>query len=83
MTGGSALEPPDAVIGPGVVVQVNSGNAEHLLAVLRNVTNLIEDLPAAAQVEVVAHGAGLDLVLTGGPPSTVGGSCPRCRHRRW
>lgn len=56
-----------AAVGPGVVVHVNDNDVDHLTAVLRNVANLVRDLDGAAPVEVVAHGSGLDLVLTGGP----------------
>ncbi len=50
--------------GPGVVVHVHDNDAEHLTAVLRNVSNLVRDLDGEAPIDVVAHGAGLDLVLS-------------------
>lgn len=56
-----------STVGPGVVVHVNDNHEGHLTAVLQNITNLVRDLDNQAPVEVVAHGPGLDLVLTGGP----------------
>lgn len=50
-----------------MVVHVNGNGDQHLSALLRNVANLVRDLDGAAPVEVVAHGPGLDLVLTGSP----------------
>lgn len=47
-----------------VVVQVTDGGAEVAARTLRSLANLLTDLEAdGAEVEVVAHAAGLDLLL--------------------
>jgi intracellular sulfur oxidation DsrE/DsrF family protein len=52
--------------GAGVVVHIDEpGEAKHQ-AVLRNVANLLDDLPGTT-VEVVAHGQGIGLCLADSP----------------
>lgn len=51
-----------------VVIHVDESEPTKHRAVLGNVANLLTDLgPDATEVEVVAHGPGLDLLLTGTP----------------
>jgi uncharacterized protein len=53
--------------GPRVVWQVVDGEADLHERLLRQAANLLADLqPDAVQIEVVAHGAGLDLLLAPG-----------------
>ena len=55
-----------AGLPPRVVWQLTDGGTEFHERFLRSVLNLMVDLePDSAQVEVVAHGAGLDLLLPG------------------
>ncbi len=52
---------------PRVVWQVVDGGVDLHERLLRQVSNLLADLqPAGVEIEVVAHGAGLDLLLTPG-----------------
>ena len=55
-----------AGLPPRVVWQLTDGGTEFHERFVRSVQNLVVDLePDGAQVEVVAHGAGLDLLLPG------------------
>lgn len=51
-----------------VVVQLNEPDASKHQAVLKNVENLLNDMPEA-EVELVVHGAGIGLLRS---PGTVG-----------
>ena len=45
------------------VVHVNFADAERQKHGLKNVTNMLKEVKGAAEIEVVCHGAGIDLVV--------------------
>ena len=51
----------------GVVVHVDEAAETKHEAVLRNISNLMDDLGTGTTVEVVAHGPGIGLVLKDSP----------------
>ena len=51
----------------GVVVHVDEGGTEKHTSVLQNVANLLDEMGAGLQVEVVAHGPGIDVCLRDSP----------------
>lgn len=62
----------DSVPTHRVVWQVVESDPALHERLLRQVVNLLADLgPDGLEVEVVAHGAGLDLLLPGGPAAAV------------
>lgn len=67
---------PERVLVPGeplphrVVWQVDDGDPALHQRLLQQAANLLADLAAeGAEVEVVAHGGGLDLLMAGGAPA--------------
>lgn len=60
-------EPPAAVVAHRVVFQVADGGVTVHERLLRNLTNLLDDLQGeGVEVEVIAHGPGLALLLARG-----------------
>ncbi|HZD78538.1 MAG TPA: DsrE family protein [Actinomycetota bacterium] len=50
----------------GVIVHLDEGDPAKQDAVIRNIANLVAELPVASSVELVVHGPGLDAVLADG-----------------
>ncbi|MGN7797716.1 DsrE family protein [Leifsonia sp. 22587] len=53
----------------GVVVHLDEGDPAKHASVLRNLGNLLDTLGPQTRVELVVHGAGIDLLLEGSPHS--------------
>jgi intracellular sulfur oxidation DsrE/DsrF family protein len=67
----------DQTEAPGVVVHLDEAGTDKHVSVLQNVANLLDEMGAGLQVEVVAHGPGTDVCLrdSGMPGSLIlGGS---------
>ncbi len=54
-------------VADGVVVQLADGGKEAMVAVMRNIDNLLQALGADCPIELVAHGAGLSAVTIDSP----------------
>lgn len=48
---------------PGVIVHLNEAGTDKHSSVLQNVANLLDEMGPGLQVEVVAHGPGVDVCL--------------------
>lgn len=55
----------------GVVVHIDEAGEVKQKAVLVNVSNLLEDLPDGSDVEIVAHGPGIDICLGDSPTADL------------
>jgi intracellular sulfur oxidation DsrE/DsrF family protein len=61
----------DQTAAPGVVVHLNDAGTDRHSSVLQNVANLLDEMGAGLQVELVAHGPGVDVCLRTSPTATT------------